>query len=93
MMDERERERERKSNICGKRQWKFHGRAGNQKQYKMSLSPRQENEKYQLFLQQQKNCGLKLPRESYGSSRLMQMTGRWQYDWIIVICLMLNQVY
>ena len=28
-------------------------------------------------------CGLKLPREPYRSSRLMQLTGSWQYDGII----------
>ena len=28
-------------------------------------------------------CGLQLPREPYRSTRLLKMTGRWQYDGIM----------
>ena len=28
-------------------------------------------------------CGLQLPREPHGSTRLLQLTGRWQYDGIM----------
>ena len=30
-----------------------------------------------------KICGLQLPREPHGSTRLLQLTGRWQHDGIM----------
>ena len=32
-------------------------------------------------------CGLQLPREPHRSTRLLQLTGRWQYDGIMRLAL------
>ena len=37
-------------------------------------------------------CGLQLPREPHRSTRLLQLTGRWQYNGIIVIIIITTTI-
>ena len=45
------------------------------------------------FRKKNRTCGLKLPREPNRSTRLLQLTGRGQYDGILISLLMLSFVF
>jgi hypothetical protein len=41
------------------------------------------------------SCGLQLPREPYQSTRLLQLTGKWQHDrmWLALYSIKSNNIY